>query len=116
MSNEPQTQQLTETPLQQSDLSMDVAFDVLADGRRRAVLSYLLQYERRASLEELADHVLATEPAVTDDRARATLHHLHLPKLADAGVITYDGEQRMAVATDSIRTLKPYLEWADQVR
>lgn len=115
MSNEPQTQQLAEIPLQQSDLSLDVAFDILADSQRRAVLTYLLQFERRADLEELADHVIDTDATDTDGHRGATLHHLHLPKLADAGLITYDGEQQTAVATDSIQHLRPYLEWAEQV-
>lgn len=90
---------------------MDVAFEVLADDRRRVVVSYFLEDRERADLEDLAAHVTA-EAGVTDDRAAATLHHFHLPKLADAGVIRYDDEQRLAVATDSIRDLEPYVEWA----
>ena len=115
MSNEPQRQELTGNPLQRSDLSLDVAFDVLADGRRRAVISYLIQDERRVDLDELATHVTAVEPTAADGQAAATLHHLHLPKLADAGLISYDGTQQTVVADDSIRTLKPYLEWANRV-
>ena len=114
MNNEPQRQELTGDHLQRPDLSLDVAFDVLADGRRRAVLSFL-QDGGRADLQELAAHVTATDSAVPDGRAAATLHHLHLPKLADAGVINYDSEQRTAVANDSIRRLEPYLEWANRM-
>ena len=115
MSNEPQTQRQTSDPLQRSTLSLDVAFDILADGRRRAVLSYLIQDERQADLDELATHISAVEPTVADGQAATTLHHLHLPKLADAGLISYDSEQRTATANETIRTLKPYLEWANQV-
>lgn len=111
MSNEPQRRWSSAEPVVTSDLSMDAAFDVLADGRRRAVLSYLLGDRERADLEDLAAYV-TTEVGGADERAAATLHHLHLPKLADAGLISYDHEHRTAVARDSIRNLEPYLEWA----
>lgn len=112
MSNEPQPPGVTDETVPRSGLSLDVAFEILANGRRRAVLSYLLEDERRADLEDLAAHVTTTVPTDADRPTAATLHHLHLPKLADAGLISYDHEQGTAVARDSIRDLEPYLEWA----
>ena len=112
MSNEPQRRELTHDPLQTSDLSLDVAFEVLANARRRTTLSYLLRYERRAELEDLAAYVAASETTDVDERAAVTLHHIDLPKLADAGLIRYDADRRTAVADDLIQELEPYLEWA----
>lgn len=115
MSNEPQTQKQTSDHIERPTLSLDVAFEILADGHRRAVLSYLIQDERRTDLDELATHISAVEPTDTNGQAAATLHHLHLPKLADAGLVNYDGAQQTVVANDSIRVLEPYLEWANQM-
>lgn len=114
MSNEPQRRETANGAAFTPDLSLDVAFDILADGRRRAVLSYLLKGDDRADLEDLATHVTSVEPTGGAKRATATLHHLHLPKLADAGLINYDEDRKIATAQDLIRNLEPYLEWARQ--
>ena len=77
------------------------AFDILADPRRRYLLSLL--YERTAadrtqptphSIETLATDVAACEhgcPIVTNEQCREThieLVHHHVPRLSDIGVVT----------------------------
>lgn len=83
------------------ELSMDALFDLLTDRRRRYLLycldqkvdavvtvdeltAMLLDWERRmnAGTEE--------ETADLERRIRIALHHRHLPKLADAGLVEYD--------------------------
>lgn len=66
------------------------ALDVLSDQNRRSVLSYLQESSSDvATLEDLVDHISTRE--VRDDRQLAiTLHHVTLPKLAEAGLVEYD--------------------------
>lgn len=103
-------------------LSTDVAFDVLAHGRRRHVLRCLQTYGDRMALADLADEVAVREhgepitdvPAETVKQVYLSLYHRHVPKLEDAGVVTYS-QQRDAVAlTERASELAPYLELTDE--
>lgn len=76
--------------------SADVLFDLLANERRRHLLSALEERgDERVTFEELVDAVTAAEwpepgPATHRERVVIDLHHVHLPKLADAGLIELD--------------------------
>lgn len=71
--------------------------ELLANDRRRYVL-YYLRGERRANFEEITEQVAAweidTSPEELDEQTKRNvqidLHHAHLPKLEDAGLIWYD--------------------------
>ncbi|MFC6835640.1 DUF7344 domain-containing protein [Halomarina ordinaria] len=74
----------------------DATTGLLTNHRRRYVLSYL---DERAgepvSVDALASQVIARElvmgsGSVDPDSVEVTLAHVHLPKLAAAGVIEYD--------------------------
>jgi hypothetical protein len=68
--------------------------DVLGDPRRRSALQELSTLaDDEVNFETLVDRLAARE-AVDRDRLAGNLHHIHLPKLADLGVITYDAETR----------------------
>lgn len=112
MSNEPQRHQLSDDGPIAPCLSPDLAFDVLADDQRRTVLSYFLERDRQAELRELASHVRSSESHRVNDGIAASLHHVHLPKLADAGLIQYDPDEKVATATRSVDELALYLRWA----
>lgn len=85
-------------PFPQSDtdtgVDTDELFDLLSNARRRRVLAVLQRADGdAATLEELAERVVArdTDDGSDDPEAAAiALHHVHLPKLADCGVIEYD--------------------------
>lgn len=71
--------------------ALDALFEALADERRRYVLAYLDAGEEDvATVPDLVDHV--ADEASVDDRERVSvaLHHAHLPKLADAGLVEFD--------------------------
>lgn len=97
--------------------SLDIVFDVLADRRRRYVLYYL--HERPdgiASIDEIADHVVALEGDVERSDHRVgivtSLQHVHLPKLADSGMIEYDARSE----TVRYRTQPSLEEWLEHAR
>ncbi|GAA0670920.1 hypothetical protein ACFQDG_15485 [Natronoarchaeum mannanilyticum] len=70
----------------------------LAHERRRTVLRRLREYGMPMTLADLADEVVGSEndepvPELSGEevtRVAARLHHVDLPKLAEAGFLTYD--------------------------
>jgi len=96
----------------ETDSSTD-AYDVLADERRRAALSALAERDGPFGLTELAravvdrteDETAAPSPDSLD-RMRISLHHKHLPKIADAGLIAYDIDRKAVYPTDVPETFE----------
>jgi hypothetical protein len=79
--------------------SFDDIFELLSNKRRRYAIHYLSTTEDGvATLSDLVEQVVTWETEtspndVPDDyqrRVEASLHHTHLPKLADANIIDYD--------------------------
>lgn len=103
------TQSSTETPERGVDgagladtehLTDTERHGLLASERRRVALSVLAGRSTPVDLSELAATVAARETDTDADDARAVervavaLHHAHLPKLDDFGVVDYDPEAR----------------------
>lgn len=65
--------------------------EVLAAERRRITLNILADLTETVELNDLATVVAERKNnGVDSERIALTLHHIHLPKMADAGVINYD--------------------------
>ena len=98
----------------------DDAFAVLASERRRILLRRLRAVDGHASVRDLARAVTASErdadpETVSEEaieRVSVTLHHVHLPKLADAGYLRYDEAAKSVVPTGDVGSLGPLLDWA----
>lgn len=67
-------------------------YGLLADEHRRAVLAVVNDLEADLSLVELATRLERLDEYDTKPKPSLLieLHHVHLPKLADAGIIEYD--------------------------
>ena len=82
---------------------------VLADSRRRHVLTALAaRPDRASSFDDLAVAVTAFERTGPDDadpgdsssQVAVTLHHCHLPKLADVGLVEDDYDEGEVALTE----------------
>ncbi len=108
----------TETsPRETTRLSAEVLFDVLSSSYRRYVLSYLADATAPTEIDDLAYHVAAWDADASIDEvldedaeeAAILLYHVHLPKLAAVGLVTYEADfgivlpgEYMESATDCI--------------
>lgn len=77
--------------------------DLLADSRRRQVVSRLAERGRNRPifLDELSAELAELEEGVDEsvDTLAIALHHNHLPKLDEAGLIEYDPITHMVTPT-----------------
>lgn len=79
----------------ESELSSTTAFELASSPRRRLVAAVLSDRVEPLTLDELVAEIARTEgtsSASAGDDIRVELHHCHLPKLADAGLVRYDRE------------------------
>lgn len=85
-----------DTGLHEVSLSLDTILSLLAHHRRRDLLQYLAwEPAPTVSVEECVDHLADREEDRSGERpgheqVQAALHHAHIPKLVDAGVVDYD--------------------------
>lgn len=91
-----------------SDDTLAAVCGVLASAYRRQVLRYLAAGEDDVvSVEEFVDKLIDHDETADDRRHIAIkLHHVALPKLAEAGFIEYDARTQTARASED-----PPLEW-----
>ncbi|WP_312907039.1 DUF7344 domain-containing protein [Natronosalvus caseinilyticus] len=78
-------------------ISTDTAIHIVANQRRRSVLTQLIENERNdVGLDVLAKHLSPENPppdsveTANSERLLLDLYHNHLPKLEDAGLVEYD--------------------------
>ncbi|SDR34952.1 DUF7344 domain-containing protein [Natronobacterium texcoconense] len=79
---------------------LDTIYSVLADTQRRYALQYLLAHSEPVSVHQLANELAELESGTTvgsvstDQRQEIYLRlkHVHLPLLADTGIVEWDRE------------------------
>ncbi|MCU4742023.1 hypothetical protein OB955_24175 [Halobacteria archaeon AArc-m2/3/4] len=101
------------------ELELDTVFSILDTCRRRTTLAVLDDHQTVA-LADLADEVAVREhdTRITNLSPEAVteiyldLYHNHVPKLADAGLATYDQERDLIASIDRLDELEPFLSMA----
>ncbi|MFC7008569.1 DUF7344 domain-containing protein [Halalkalicoccus salilacus] len=82
------------------------------------MIHYLLRAGTAVPVSELVEQVAAWKANCPIDdlsgedhkQAAIPLQHTHLSKLAEAGVIRYDGDHQLVEVTAAAATLAPYLQ------
>ena len=105
-------------------LSQDLVFDLLSNSRRRFVLHYLKQADGPVRLSELAAEIAAIENEVSVDdltsqqrkRTYVSLYQTHIPKLQDAGAVSYDAETGMVELASGAGEIGEYFQQQSESR
>lgn len=96
--------------------TIDKLFEILRNERRRCLCFIMADTDDEVFLlEELVDRFISQETTVDTTEAEnrdciaASLHHIHLPKLADFGIIEYD-ERSSTVRCENF-SMSEFGEW-----
>lgn len=107
-------EQTTNDPVNNHDSrvrSLDTIFEVLVAERRRNALYVLYRHVGPVTLADLADEVASLEGEAVE-RVATSLHHVHLPKLVEVGIVEYDTEEALVRLTDHSDRFREYLTTA----
>ncbi|WP_049927472.1 DUF7344 domain-containing protein [Halopiger goleimassiliensis] len=99
--------------------TVDRVYDLLSHRRRRRLLYLLLETDRR-SVENVAHRLAVVESEDSTDaededarrRLAISLHHDHLPRLEEYGIIEYDVDRRTIAVADGFDEIRPFVERA----
>jgi len=94
-------------------LSVDRAHEALASAERRGLLAALDREDGEASLSTLARIVTRLTGGTGPEegvRVRIRLYHVHVPKLADLGYVSFDQETDAVELTDRGGSLAALVE------
>jgi hypothetical protein len=110
----------------ENPLPLDAVYDALGNERRRTTIEYLLNEDPPISIEPLAKAVASRENDIPVDeldsmdrkKAYVGLYQCHLPRMDDAGIITFDKKSGMinrGVHFEQIKSvLNPEIEKSDR--
>lgn len=101
----------------EAEIEFDVLFDLLKNERRRESIAYLKEHDGTSTISELAEHIAAKENDLPVEainsrqrkRVYIGLYQCHLPRMANAGVITFDKNRGDVELTGLVTHLDPYL-------
>ncbi|MFC6823527.1 DUF7344 domain-containing protein [Halopelagius fulvigenes] len=97
---------------------LDEHLALLANDQRRAIVEILAEENRSHQVRLLAGWTAAEERGVPLDalpeeaveRMEVKLHHVHLPKLDEAGIVEYDAEENRVAPGAEMATARRLVE------
>ncbi|MGA9402823.1 MAG: ArsR family transcriptional regulator [Haladaptatus sp.] len=89
-----------------------VIFSTLASARRRVVLRELIKSGPSLTVTALSEKISDEHPDTDARRIFAQLHHSHLPKLEDSGMVTVEDD--LVTLGNCIEVIEPYLVLAER--
>jgi DNA-binding transcriptional ArsR family regulator len=100
----------------ESEKSLDRLFRILAHSSRRHAIVCLQDRSESVTITELAAEIHAreqpsagSEEELDKDHVVTALHHTHIPKLEEAGLIRFDPAQKTVVPTDRMEDVTSLL-------
>ena len=99
------------------NLGVDETFSLISDSRRRFTLYFLLS-NGQANIETVSlqiaaweqDKTIASVSEKTQETIKISLHHNHLPKLVESGIIEYDSRSGDIVRGDRFNEIQSAIE------
>lgn len=91
------SQPQSDDPVTEDVQTASIAYDALADRERRAVVAHFMTEDSNtASVNDLITQYqeMTGDEDISANSLEIRLHHQHLPKLADAGIIEYDARSQ----------------------
>lgn len=118
---EPSVEPSADEEEEQTELSLDVIFEMLRNRRRQLVLEYLREHDETITIGELAEHIAAIENDTTVRQLNAQqrkrvyigLYQCHLPKMDDVDVIEFNQSRGRISPGKHIEPLYEYLDVAN---
>jgi len=97
-------------------LSETEIFELLAAPRRRAILRILVGWNGEGTFGDLTNEIATGEHGADSDAGMrksvyVSLYQTHVPRLAEAGVLTYDTERKTVTLTGPWSQLVAYLDF-----
>ncbi|WP_232688806.1 DUF7344 domain-containing protein [Halobacterium zhouii] len=107
-----------------ADLSQNADLYLLSNPRRRFILSYLRRAGEPVDLVDLADEIAAwendteVEDLTSQQRKRVyvSIYQTHVPKLANAGVVTHDQDSGLVALSDDASEIDRHLQSEEEPR
>jgi predicted ArsR family transcriptional regulator len=96
-----------------SDYDHDALFAILADQQRRLLLTTLTAAESPQEISTLAQRIAdapESEGVENADWLRINLYHCHIPRLAEAGLVTWSKTANTVRLTDAGHTIAMALD------
>jgi DNA-binding transcriptional ArsR family regulator len=97
----------------EDDVPLDATFDVLANRRCRIALRHLAECDDALVVDDLAARLAdELDGEASETHLSTSLHHTHLPKLDDAGLVEYDSDRGFARFRDDsqFEELRPAID------
>lgn len=96
-------------------IAFDSVLNLCRNQHRRIVLGALTKEQRSLTLSDLTEAILEIDHRTTSTEAsedllaeiQLSLSHVHLPKLASEGFITYDSEHDLVEPTERLDQVLP---------
>lgn len=103
--------------MSERSIESETVLEIVQSGYRRVILTVLMDEQRALTLNELTKtliertHQKSVSEVSKDEMTeiRISLYHVHLPKLAEAGFITYDPDRKLAEPTEQLDCIQPQL-------
>lgn len=92
---------------------LDEQFSVLADVERRRLLVALLKENPRS---DVLNKIAESDDDAETGRRRVAIHHNHLPRLEDHGLVEWDRENAIVAKGPEFEKIEPFLLVLDEHR